>query len=591
MKRNPSGNGGTVLRILRYSKNQLVWLLLSVLLSVIYVFVSLFVPVLTGDVLDLLIGPGRVAFEEVVPNLILMGIMIAIGAASRFLSGTFSNRMTYGILKNVRDDAFAKLQKLPVSYADSHSHGDLVSRMIADADTFADGVLIGFTQLVMGAATIVGTLIFMFAINPLSALVILLLTPASLFLAGFISRRTQTFFRQQSVLRGKQTGQINRIVGEHKLVMAFGKESEEQQSFEETNRELTQVYRKATFYSSLVNPTTRLINASIYAAVALVGSLSVAGGAALTIGQLTCFLSYSNLYAKQFNEIAGVFAELQNALVCARRVFDVLDEPEETPDSDEAIVLHGVDGFVRMEHVDFSYTPERELIRDLDLSVSPGQRVAIVGPTGCGKTTLINLLMRFYDVSGGAVLLDGTDIRSVTRASLRGQYGMVLQDTWLRSGTVWDNITYGKPDATEEEVIAACKTSHCHDFIMRLPNGYRTVLSENGGNLSQGQKQLLCIARVMLALPPMLILDEATSSIDTRTELKVQNAFAAMMNGRTSFIVAHRLPTIKEADVILVMKDGRIIEKGTHRELLERGGFYRQLYMSQFQGMESEPIA
>jgi len=582
MKQNRKTSSDTLRRVLRYIRPHLFLLLLSLLFSLFYVAATLYIPILTGDAIDLIIGEGAVDFTAIGKILVLIAITMAVGAFAHFCSGVANNRITYGVVRDLRRDAFRKLQKLPLSYLDSHPHGDIVSRMITDADTFADGLLMGFNQFFSGIVTLVGTLVFMLSINVKIALVVVLLTPASLLLAAFIARRTQTLFRSQSQLRSVQTGQIGRIVGEHKVIATFGRENAEEEIFEKTNRELKEVSQKATFFSSLVNPSTRLINSAIYAAVALLGALTAGSGGSFTVGQLSCLLSYSTQYSKPFNEISGVITELQNALVCAERIFDLLDRETEIPDAADAAVLETVSGDMTLSDVSFSYDKQRELIRDLSLSVKAGQRVAIVGPTGCGKTTIINLLMRFYDVDGGSIAIDGKDIRDVTRESLRRQYGMVLQDTWIRSGTVRDNLTYGRPDATEEEIVSAAKASHCHRFIMQLPNGYDTVLGEGGGTLSQGQKQLLSIARVMLALPPVLILDEATSSIDTRTELKIQSAFAAMMKGRTSFIVAHRLPTIKEADLILVMKDGRIMETGNHKTLLEKDGFYRKLYDSQF---------
>jgi len=494
-----------------------------------------------------------------------------------------NNRITYGVVRDIRSEAFAKLQDLPVSYIDSHAHGEIVSRIITDADQFSDGLLMGFSQLFTGVITIIGTLAFMFAINWKIALVVVLVTPLSLFAASFIAKRTYSMFRLQSETRGEQTAFINEIIGNEKVVRAYGHEAEVSETFEEINERLEKCSRRAVFYSSTVNPTTRFVNSIVYAGVGLVGALSVIASPTFTVGSLSIFLSYANQYTKPFNEISGVVTELQNALACAARLFELICETPQTPDAPDAVVLEQAKGAMEIKNVDFSYVPARPLIRDFNLSVPAGRRVAIVGPTGCGKTTLINLLMRFYDVDAGEIRVDGTDIRDITRKSLRKSYGMVLQETWLKTGTVRENIAIGKPDATDEEIVAAAKASHAHSFIKRLPAGYDTVISDDSG-LSQGQKQLLCIARVMLCLPPMLILDEATSSIDTRTEMKIQNAFAVMMEGRTSFIVAHRLSTIREADIILVMKNGSVIESGTHASLLQKGGFYAELYNSQFKG-------
>jgi ATP-binding cassette subfamily B protein len=508
-------------------------------------------------------------------------VAILTGAA-QWLMNTCNNRMTYGIVRDIRRDAFDKIEKLPLSYIDSHSHGDIVSRIIADVDTFADGLLMGFTQLFSGVATIIGTLIFMLTINVKITLVVVIITPVSLFVASFIAKKTYSMFRLQSKTRGEQTALIEEMIGNQKVVQAFNHEDEALEKFDEINSRLKKCSLRAIFFSSLTNPCTRFVNSLVYAGVGVTGALSAISGVGITVGQLSCFLTYANQYTKPFNEISGVITELQNALACAARIFELIEEPEEVPDSEDAVVLKEADGRVDIENVYFSYVPEQKLIENFNLHVTSGQRVAIVGPTGCGKTTLINLLMRFYDVDAGTISVSGTDIQKMTRASLRKNYGMVLQETWLRRGTIRDNIIMGKPDATEEEILAAAKASHAHSFIRRLPDGYDTMITEDGGNLSQGQKQLLCITRVMLCLPPMLILDEATSSIDTRTESRIQKAFLTMMKGRTSFIVAHRLSTIRESDIILVMKDGHVIEQGNHESLLSQGGFYAELYNSQF---------
>lgn len=555
---------------------------ISLLLAVATVLCTLYLPILTGEAVDGIIGNGMVNFTELFRVLKTMAIVIAATALFQWLMNIINNHITYHVVQDIRKEAFAKLEKLPLRYVDSRSYGDIVSRMIADVDQFAEGLLMGFTQLFSGILTIVATLFFMFDIDVKIALVVVILTPLSLFVAAFIAKRTYHMFQKQSETRGEQTSLIEEMVGNLKVVKAFGREDENQETFDEINGRLQKYSLNAIFFSSLVNPSTRFINSMIYAGVGIAGAVSALSGG-ITVGQLTCFLSYANQYTKPFNEISGVITELQNALACAARVFELIEEEAEVPDAGDAVVLENAEGDIRLENVYFSYRVDQKLIRDFNLSVKPGQRIAIVGPTGCGKTTLINLLMRFYDVNSGQIFVDGNEIRNLTRGSLRTNFGMVLQDTWIRSGTVKDNIVIGKPDATMEEVIAAAKESHAHDFIKRLPQGYDTVLTEDGGNLSQGQKQLLCITRVMLCLPPMLILDEATSSIDTRTELKIQQAFARMMKGRTSFIVAHRLSTIKEADVILVMKEGNVIEQGSHEELLAQGGFYSELYNSQFE--------
>ena len=571
----------TLRRVLRYIRPYLPMLALSLLLALVTVALTLYVPILVGRAVDCLLGVGAVDFSALRTVLVTIGACVLATAAAQWVMNVINNRITYLTVQDIRRDAFAHMQALPLSYLDAHPTGDTVSRMISDADTFADGLLMGFTQLFTGVVTILGTLVFMLTLSPRITLVVVLITPVSLLVANFIASRTYSMFRLQSQTRGEQTALIDEIIGEQKLVQAFGHETRSLEQFDEVNERLRTCSLRAVFFSSLTNPCTRFVNSLVYAGVGLTGALSVVGGA-LTIGGLSSFLSYANQYTKPFNEISGVITELQNALACAGRIFDLIDEPAQEPDAPDAKTLQSVRGEVDIDHVSFSYTPERRLIEDFTLHVRPGQRVAIVGPTGCGKTTMINLLMRFYDVKSGTISVDGQETRGVTRRSLRQNIGMVLQDTWLSSGTIRDNIAMGWPDATDEEIIAAAKASHAHSFIRRLPEGYNTVISETGGQLSQGQKQLLCIARVMLCLPPMLILDEATSSIDTRTELKVQDAFATMMKGRTSFIVAHRLSTIKSADVILVMRDGHIVEQGTHRELLEQGGFYAKLYQSQF---------
>lgn len=556
-------------------------LILSLVLAAITVILTLYFPILTGQAIDLIIGKGSVDFAgilEIAKKALLVVILTAI---AQWLMNICNNRMTYHIVRDIRKDAFDKIEKLPLSYVDSHSHGDLVSRVIADVDAFAEGLLMGFTQLFSGVATIIGTLLFMLSIDVKITLVVVLITPLSLFVASFIAKKTFSMFHLQSQTRGEQTALIEEMIGNQKVVQAFTHEDEALEQFEEINERLRKYSLRAIFFSSLTNPSTRFVNSIVYAAVGIVGAFTaIAGG--ISVGQLSSFLSYANQYTKPFNEISGVITELQNALACAGRIFELIEEEAEIPDAKDAVELGKVEGRIQAENVAFSYVPEQKLIENFNLQVSPGQRVAIVGPTGCGKTTLINLLMRFYDVNSGAIMVEGEDIRNITRESLRKNYGMVLQETWLKSGTIRENIIMGKPDATDEEVIAAAKAAHAHSFIKRLPKGYDTVIGEDGGSLSQGQKQLLCITRVMLCLPPMLILDEATSSIDTRTEMRIQRAFAAMMKGRTSFIVAHRLSTIREADVILVMNEGKIVEQGNHQELLELNGFYANLYNSQF---------
>ena len=581
MKNKLRSQSATMRRVLRYIRPYLPMLALSLVLALITVALTLYVPILVGRAVDCLLGVGAVDFDTLRTVLLTIGVCVLLTAAAQWVMNVINNRITYLTVQDIRRDAFAHIQSLPLSYLDAHPSGDTVSRMISDADTFADGLLMGFTQMFTGLVTILGTLVFMLTLSPRITLVVVLITPVSLLVANFIASRTYSMFRLQSQTRGEQTALIDEVIGEQKLVQAFGHEARSLEQFDEVNERLRACSLRAVFFSSLTNPCTRFVNSLVYAGVGLTGALSVVGGA-LTIGGLSSFLSYANQYTKPFNEISGVITELQNALACAGRIFELIDEPAQEPDAPDAKALQNVCGEVDIEHVCFSYTPERKLIEDFTLHVRPGQRVAIVGPTGCGKTTMINLLMRFYDVKSGSIAVDGLETRGVTRRSLRQNIGMVLQDTCLSSGTIRDNIAMGRPDATDEEIIAAAKASHAHSFIRRLPEGYNTVISETGGQLSQGQKQLLCIARVMLCLPPMLILDEATSSIDTRTELKVQDAFATMMKGRTSFIVAHRLSTIRSADVILVMRDGHIVEQGTHKELLDKGGFYAKLYQSQF---------
>lgn len=576
---------GTLLRVLQYVKPYRVLVIVSLLCACVSAAAQLLIPILTGKAIDQMLGAGQVNLQGVLVFAVWIAVVAALSAVAQQFLATSNNKIAYNISRDLRNAAFHKLQRLPLSYLDAHPSGDLVSRMIADVDTFSDGLLMGFTQLFTGVVLIVGTLTIMLIKNWMIALLVVVLTPLSMFVASFIARKTHHYFTEQARVRGQQTALINELIEGQKVVQSFGHEAASLSDFDCINDELGRVSLNATFFSSLTNPSTRLVNNIIYAAVALVGALSAVGGG-ISVGDLSVFLSYASQYAKPFNEISGVVTELQNALACAARVFSLLDEDDRVPDKENAAVL-SPKGTVALKDVCFRYVPDRPLIEGFNLHVKPGQRIAIVGPTGCGKTTMINLLMRFYDVNSGAILVDGTDIRDATRHSLRKSFGMVLQDTWLKAGTIRDNIAYGRPDASEEDVIAAAKAAHAHSFIRRLPDGYDTVITENGGNISQGQKQLLCIARVMLGgengeLPPMLILDEATSSIDTRTEIKIQSAFARLMNGRTSFIVAHRLSTIQEADVILVMKDGHIIEQGTHEELLKKQGFYANLYQSQF---------
>ena len=572
---------GVIKKVLHYIRRYIPLLVLSILFAAATVVLTLYFPILTGRAIDLILEEGNVNFSEMFVILRTAGMVVLLTAVAQWLMNICNNRMTYSIVKDIRRDAFDKLERLPLSDIDSHSHGDIVSRVIADVDTFADGLLMGFTQLFSGVATIVGTLVFMLTLNVRITIVVVVVTPLSFFVASFIAKKTFSMFQLQSSTRGEQTALIQEMIGNQKVVQAFSHEDEALEQFGEINERLGKYSLRAIFFSSLTNPSTRFVNNLVYAGVALFGALSAISGG-ISVGELTCFLSYANQYTKPFNEISSVITELQNALACAGRIFELIEEPAEVADAADAYELEAADGRVDVEHVYFSYVPKQKLIEDFNLHVQPGQRIAIVGPTGCGKTTLINLLMRFYDVTSGKILVSGHEIENMTRHSLRKNYGMVLQETWLKSGTIRENIVMGKPDATDEEVIAAAKASHAHSFIKRLPKGYDTVISEDGGNLSQGQKQLLCIARVMLCLPPMLILDEATSSIDTRTEIRIQKAFLTMMKGRTSFIVAHRLSTIREADVILVMKDGKIIEQGNHESLLAQNGFYANLYNSQF---------
>ncbi len=569
------------MKVLRYMRPYWFYLAVSLLLAGVTVALTLYLPKLTGRAIDHIIAQGAVDFSGIFAILRLMGAVILVTALAQWIMNICNNKMTYEIVRDIRNEAFRKIEILPLKYVDGHSYGEIVSRVIADVDQFADGLLMGFTQLFTGVMTILGTLLFMLTTNVGITLVVVLITPLSFFVAGFIAKKTFTMFRLQSETRGEQTALIDEMVGNQKVVQAFSHEKKAMEEFDEINDRLQACSLRAIFYSSITNPATRFVNNVVYAGVGLVGALSAVAGR-ISVGDLSCLLSYANQYTKPFNEISGVVTELQNALACAGRIFELIEEEPQIPEKEDAAVLSDIHGNVELEHVYFSYEPDQKLIEDFNLAVKPGQRVAIVGPTGCGKTTMINLLMRFYDVTGGQIRVEGCDVRNMTRKSLRAGFGMVLQDTWLKAGTIRENISMGKPDATQEEIVAAAKASHAHSFIKRLPDGYDTVITEDGGGLSQGQKQLLCITRVMLCLPPMLILDEATSSIDTRTEMKIQEAFARMMEGRTSFIVAHRLSTIREADVILVMRDGAIIEQGRHEELLQKKGFYAQLYNSQF---------
>ena len=584
-KLTPEQRKATLTRVLHKIRPYSLFVVCSLIVAAVSVAAQLYIPILCGDAIDLMLGKGNVAFAGVGRIIVEVLVVAVVAAFAQWLLSVCNNRITFSVSRDLRNEALRKIQTLPLSYLDSHPSGDIVSRMVADVDTFADGLLMGFTQLFSGVLTILGTLLFMLSENVVITLVVVCITPLSLLVASFLAKRSYKYFQGQSSVRGEQTALVNEMIEGQKVVQAFGHEAESLDAFDEVNGRLQDVSLKAIFFSSMTNPATRFVNNIVYAGVGLVGALyAVRGG--ITIGQLSVFLNYANQYTKPFNEISGVVTELQNALACAARVFELLDADDQIPEAENAAVLQP-DGHVQLEDVSFRYLPDRPLIEGLSLDVKPGQRIAIVGPTGCGKTTLINLLMRFYDVNGGSIKVSGTDIRDVTRASLRGSYGMVLQDTWLRAGTVRENIAYGKPDASLEEIVAAAKAAHADSFIRRLPEGYDTVIAEDGGNISQGQKQLLCIARVMLCLPPMLILDEATSSIDTRTEVRIQKAFARMMQGRTSFIVAHRLSTIREADVILVMKDGHIVEQGSHDELLAANGFYAKLYNSQFEGVET----
>ena len=576
---NKNDSRRTIAQVLGFLRPYRLLVALSLLFAFITVALTLYLPILIGDAVDFIIGPGEVYFDRIASLFGLMGAVILCNALSQWLMNVCNNHITYRVSMDIRSRAFAQVERLPLSYLDAHPYGEIISRIVADVDQLSDGLLMGFTQLFTGVMTIAGTLLFMLRINLKIALVVILITPVSLLVANFIANRTYAMFKLQSETRGELTAHVDEMIGGQKVVQAFGRQAQSQAVFDGINQKLQACSLRATFFSSITNPATRFVNGLVYAGVAIAGAM-VAMGGGITVGRLSTFLSYANQYTKPFNEISGVVTELQNALSCAARVFALIDQQPQVPDAPDARVLENPRGAVELSHVDFSYKPDQRLIEDLNLSVEPGQRIAIVGPTGCGKTTIINLLMRFYDVNSGSIQVDGTDIRDITRGSLRQNYGMVLQETWLRTGAIRENLLFGHPEATEEEMIAAAKAAYAHSFIQRMPQGYDTVITEDGGNLSHGQKQLLCIARVMLALPPMLILDEATSSIDTRTEQKVQRAFARMMEGRTSFIVAHRLSTIQNADRILVMKDGHIMEQGTHRELLEKQGFYAHLYNS-----------
>ena len=586
-KRINNHQRSTIKKVMNYIRRYWGYLGMSIVLAAVTVALTLYLPVLTGRAVDLIIEKGVVDFAGILAILKRMAVIILLTAAAQWIMNACNNKITYHIIRDIRKEAFEKIERLPLKYIDGHSYGEIVSRVIADVDQFADGLLMGFTQFFTGIVTILGTLIFMITISVKITVAVVVITPVSLLVPSFIAKKTFSMFKLQSETRGEQTAFIEEMIGNQKVVQAFSHEDEALEKFDEINGRLQKCSLRAIFFSSITNPATRFVNSLVYAVVGVVGAFTaIAGG--ISVGQLSALLSYANQYTKPFNEISGVVTELQNALACAARVFELMEEPSEVPDAPDAVNLEEADGHVALEHVSFSYVPEQKLIEDFNLSVKPGQRVAIVGPTGCGKTTLINLLMRFYDTNSGTIRVSGVPVNDMTRKSLRNNYGMVLQETWLRSGTIRDNIVMGKPDATDEEVIAAAKASHAHSFIKRLPHGYDTVMAEDGGNLSQGQKQLLCITRVMLCLPPMLILDEATSSIDTRTEIRIQKAFAKMMKGRTSFIVAHRLSTIQEADIILGMKDGHIIEQGNHEELLEKNGFYANLYESQFVNTSSQ---
>ena len=573
--------GATLKKVFERLGKYRIFLIFSILLATVSVALTLYIPKLTGHAVDFIVSRGNVDFPGVLRVMVQIGICTLVTALAQWLMNVCNNKMTYQIVRDIRNEAFHKIEILPLKYIDGHAYGEVVSRVIADVDQFSDGLLMGFTQLFTGVATILGTFCFMLSVNVKITVVVVLITPLSFFVANFIAKRTFSMFKIQSETRGEQTGLIDEMIGNQKVVQVFGRGEDVTERFDEINERLNRASLRATFFSSITNPSTRFINSLVYTGVGITGAFAVVRGS-LTVGQLSSFLSYANQYTKPFNEISGVVTEFQNAIACAQRVFEPIEEEPQIPEPEQAVVLKDIDGNVKIEDVSFSYVPEQKLIEDFNLDVKPGQKIAIVGPTGCGKTTLINLLMRFYDVTGGQIKVENIDIREVTRKSLRAGYGMVLQDTWLKTGTIRENITMGRPDATEEEIIEAAKASHIHSYISRLPKGYDTWITEDGGGLSQGQKQLLCIARVMLCRPPMLILDEATSSIDTRTELKIQQAFAKLMEGRTTFIVAHRLSTIREADVILVMKDGKVIEQGNHESLLEQGGFYRHLYESQF---------
>ena len=573
--------GATLKKVFERLGKYRIFLIFSILLATVSVALTLYIPKLTGHAVDFIVSRGNVDFPGVLRVMVQIGICTLVTALAQWLMNVCNNKMTYQIVRDIRNEAFHKIEILPLKYIDGHAYGEVVSRVIADVDQFSDGLLMGFTQLFTGVATILGTFCFMLSVNVKITVVVVLITPLSFFVANFIAKRTFSMFKIQSETRGEQTGLIDEMIGNQKVVQVFGRGEDVTERFDEINERLNRASLRATFFSSITNPSTRFINSLVYTGVGITGAFAVVRGS-LTVGQLSSFLSYANQYTKPFNEISGVVTEFQNAIACAQRVFELIEEEPQIPEPEQAVVLIDIDGNVKIEDVSFSYVPEQKLIEDFNLDVKPGQKIAIVGPTGCGKTTLINLLMRFYDVTGGQIKVENIDIREVTRKSLRAGYGMVLQDTWLKTGTIRENITMGRPDATEEEIIEAAKASHIHSYISRLPKGYDTWITEDGGGLSQGQKQLLCIARVMLCRPPMLILDEATSSIDTRTELKIQQAFAKLMEGRTTFIVAHRLSTIREADVILVMKDGKVIEQGNHESLLEQGGFYRHLYESQF---------
>ncbi len=580
-KKKSASQKGTVVKVLKRIKKYWLYLAISIVMAAVTVASTLYVPILVGRVVDNIIGPQNVLFDNILTILTQMGIVIAITAVSQWVMNICNNKITYHVTRDIRDEAIEKIEKLPLSYIDAHSYGEIVSRVIADVDQFADGLLMGFTQFFSGVLTIVGTLAFMLSINVLITLIVVVITPLSFFVASFIAKHTYSMFKLQSEARGEQTALIDEMIGGQKVVQAYAHEAEALEKFDEINEKLQKYSLKAIFFSSITNPATRFVNSIVYAGVAVGGAVSAINGG-ITVGQLSSFLSYANQYTKPFNEISGVVTELQNAIACAARVFELIEEKPEIPEPKNAVDIANIDGTVKLENVAFSYVPDKKLIENFNIDVKQGQRIAIVGPTGCGKTTLINLLMRFYDVNSGSIKVSGTDIREMTRSSLRAGIGMVLQDTWLKAGTIKENIIMGKPDATDEEIIAAAKASYADGFIRRLPKGYDTVIGEDGGNLSQGQKQLLCITRVMLCRPPMLILDEATSSIDTRTEMKIQDAFAKLMEGRTSFIVAHRLSTIQSADVILVMKDGKIIEQGNHEGLLAKKGFYYNLYQSQY---------